>query len=92
MYHFIKMPFGLNGAAASFQRVMDKTLKLVQDCAVAHMKGILVFSLSWEAHLRHLRTVLEVLRQVGLTANLKKSQLGHTSVQYLRFCIGQGCI
>lgn len=30
---------------------------------------------------------MEALREAGLTANLKKSQLGHMPVPYLGFCI-----
>lgn len=77
------MPFGLNGTASSFQTVMDKALKGLQDCAVAYIDDILVFSPSWEAYLQHLRQALEALRHVALTANLKKSHLGHTWVQFL---------
>lgn len=88
LYHFTKMPFGLNGASASFQRVMDKTLIQVQDCEMPYIDDILVFSLCWEAHIGHLKRVLEAFRKVGLTANLKKSKLRRTVVQYLGFCIG----
>lgn len=92
LYQFTKMHFGLNGATASFQRVVDKVSRGVQDCTVAYVDDILVFTPSWEAHLTHLWRVLEVLRQIGLTANLKKTRLGQMSIQYLVFCIGQGRI
>lgn len=45
------MPFGLNGAVASFQWVMHKALKGVQDYAVAYIDDILIYSPSWEAHM-----------------------------------------
>lgn len=90
LYQFTKMPFGLHGAATSSQRVMDKALGGVQDCAITYIENILVFSPSWEAHLIHLRLVLEALRKLGLTANFKKSQLGQTAFQYLGFCISRG--
>lgn len=86
------MPFGLHGAAASFQKVMDKTLKDIHDCAVAYIDDILVFSENWETHLHHLRKVFQALQQAGLTANRKKSHLGFCSVQYLGFWIGNGQI
>lgn len=71
------MPFGLNGAAASFQRVMGKDLKSVQDCAIAYIDDILIYSPLWDSHVTHL---LQALRQTGLTVNLKKSKLGQTTV------------
>lgn len=90
LYHFTKMPFGLHGAAASFQRLMDHTLRAVSYCAVVYIDDILVFSHSWEEHKRHLRRVVEALWQAGLAANRKKSQIGQTAVQYLGFNIGGG--
>lgn len=44
LYQFTMMPFGLNGGFASFQRVTDKALKGVQDCAVAYIDDNLVYS------------------------------------------------
>lgn len=44
LYQFTMMPFGLNGTTASFQRVMDKALKGVQDCVVAYIDDILVYN------------------------------------------------
>lgn len=83
------MPFGLNRAAASFQRVMDKVLNGVQDCAIAYIDDILIHSSSWDAYMIHLQRVLDALQQAGLTVNLKKSKLGQ---QYLGFHIGHGRI
>lgn len=79
------MPLGL-------QRVMDKALSGVQDCAVAFIDDILIYSQSWDAHMTHLRRVLNALRQTGLTVKLKKSKLGQVNVQYLGFHIGHGKI
>lgn len=92
LYHFTMMPFGLNEATVSFQRVMDKALKGVQDCAVTYLDDILIYSLSWESHLLHLCRVLQVLHHTGLTVNLRKSKVGQSTVQYLGFCVGQGQI
>lgn len=86
------MPFSLNGAAAPFQRVMDQTLKQVQDCAVAYIDDILTYSPSWVTHITHLHRVLQALRQTRLMVNLKKSKIGQDSVQYLSFHIGKGKI
>lgn len=79
LYQFTKMPFGHNGITISFQRVMDKALRGVQDCALVYIDDILIFSPS-------------TLRLTGLTVNLKKSKLGQQTIQYLGFCIGQGKI
>lgn len=44
LYQFTMMPFCLNGPAVSFQEVMDKTLRGVQDCAVTYIDDILIYS------------------------------------------------
>lgn len=67
LYQFTKMPFGLNREAATFQRVMDKALRRMQDCAVTNIDDILIFSPSREAHLVHLQRVLEALRKTSLS-------------------------
>lgn len=56
---------------------------------MAYIEDILIFSLSWKAHLVNIRRVIEALRKIGLTVNLKKSKIGQQTVQYLGFCIGQ---
>lgn len=58
LYHFIKMLFGLRGAAASFQRLMDGVLQPVADFALTYLDDIMVFSNSWLEHLVHLQRLL----------------------------------
>lgn len=86
------MPFGLRGAAASFQRLMDRTLKGLRGFAVAYVDDILVYSMKWEEHLAHLRLVLEALRHAGLVVNRKTSHFRRTAVQCLGFNISGGNI
>lgn len=62
LYQFTMMRFGLNGAATSFQQVMDKALKGVQDCAIAYIDDILIYCLSREAHMIHIHRVLAILQ------------------------------
>lgn len=86
LYHFLKMPFGLHGAAASFQKLMDRTLKDVHACVVACIDDILIFSPTWEANLKHLRRVLDA----GVAANLKKIHLGRKSMHTWAFALEVG--
>ena len=51
LYQFKVMPFGLHGAPATFQRMMDILLKRIQDYAGAYLDDLVVFSASWEEHL-----------------------------------------
>lgn len=44
---------------------------------------ILVYSSEWNLHLKHLKTVLERLREQKLVANRKKCSFAQGSVEYL---------
>lgn len=90
LYQFRNMLFGLHGAAATFQRLMNRILRNHQNYAAAYIDDIIVFSNSWEEHLEHLAAILEALRQVGLMANPKKCQFRKTEVSYLGCTVGKG--
>ncbi len=55
---FTVMPFGLHGAPTTFQRLMDKVLQGCEHCSATYLDDVVVFSLTWEEHLEHLRQVL----------------------------------
>ena len=66
------MPFGLQGAPATFQRMMDKLIRGMEDYTAAYLDDLVVFSGSWERHLQHIREVFDRLRAAGLTAKPRK--------------------
>ena len=72
LYQFRVMPFGLNGAPATFQRMMDRLLQGLDDFAPAYPDDLVVYSSTWEEHIGHIRTVFGRLRDAGLTAKPKK--------------------
>ena len=79
------MPFGLQGAPATFQRLMDRVLQGRESFAEASM-----LSSSWEEHLQHVEEVLKHLREEGLTVNLKKCQFDMAYCVYLGHLVGSG--
>ena len=68
-YQFNVMPFGLQ--EATFQRLKDYVIWGL-DFASAYLDDLIIFSRTWEEHLQHLSSVLESLRDAGLTAKAKK--------------------
>lgn len=50
----------------------------------------MIYNQSWVDHLDHLRTVLQQLRQAGLTAEPKKCHLGMEQCTYLGYVVGKG--
>ena len=73
-YEYLVMPFGLTNAPASFQALVNDTLRPYLDrTVVAYLDDILIYSETKEAHVRHVKEVLGKLREHRLTAELKKS-------------------
>jgi hypothetical protein len=63
-FEFLVMAFGLTGAPATFQSVMNKTLApVLRKCALVFFDDILVYSASYEQHLHHVRQVLSLLSE-----------------------------
>lgn len=60
------MPFGLHGAPATFQRLMDQVLVGLEGNAAASLDDVVIFSSSWEENLEHLKEVVSVLNQLAL--------------------------
>ncbi len=86
------LPFGLPGAPATFQRLMDVLLRPHQAYAAAYLDDVIVHSESWEEHLERLRRVLMELRRAGLTANPRKCHLALFEARYLGFQVGRGIV
>jgi hypothetical protein len=64
LYEWVRIPFGLTGAPAVYQRFMEETLKEARDrCCLPYMDNALVYSDSFENHLAHLRQVLRLLKK-----------------------------
>jgi len=92
LFQFKVMPFGLHGAAATFQRLMDEVLRGAEDHAAAYIDDVIIYSSSWEEHLQHLSDVFRRIRQAGLVVNASKCQLARSEVCYLGYVLGCGTI
>lgn len=77
-------PFGLSGAAGSFQRLMTAILgELAWMSALAYLDDIIVWSTTWEEHLQRLQSVFDKFRQAGMLLNAEKCQFGRTKIKFL---------
>ena len=73
-YEWTRMPFGLVNASASFQRLMDKLTKDLENAA-AYIDDVFVFTATWEEHLTALDQTLGRMVKAGLKCKLAKSPL-----------------
>eukprot|EP00795_Rhopilema_esculentum_P005569 gene5569-9573_t len=71
-------------------RMMDKILKGMEKCAAAFLDDVIVFSATWEDHLKHLEEILTRISKAGLTANPKKCSLAMNEAHYLGHIVGNG--
>lgn len=84
LYEFVRMPFGLKNAPATFQRVMDHVLRdLIGTCCLVYMDDIIIFSSSLQEHLTNLSRVLQALEKVNLKIQLDKSEFLKKEVAFL---------
>ena len=90
LFQFRVMPFGLSGAPATFQRMMDLLLQGTGEFAAAYIDDLVVYSDTWEAHCHHLQQVLKRLSDNGLTAKPAKCQFGMQKCVYLGYVVGNG--
>jgi hypothetical protein len=83
-YEFLRMPFGLCSAPATFQRVMHKVLRHENwlQCLI-YLDDVLIFGKNAEEHEERLRQVLQRIRQAGLKLSSEKCHLFKKEVSYL---------
>ncbi|XP_056864071.1 uncharacterized protein LOC130511209 [Raphanus sativus] len=83
-YEFVVMPFGLTNAPAAFMKMMNGTFRdFLDEFVIIFIDDILVYSKSKEDHERHLRAVLERLREQQLFAKLSKCSFWQKSIGFL---------
>ena len=76
LFEFIRMPFGLCNAPATFQRLMQRVLAgLEYKSCFIYLDDVLVASKTFEDHLTHLREVFNRLRSSNLRLKPRKCEL-----------------
>ena len=90
-YRFIKMPFGLVNSAATFNRMMR--MMLAGSKNVEHyVDDILCHDMTWNEHLRTLRSTFQRIREAGLTIRPTKCSVGYNSVDFVGHVVGKGSL
>lgn len=84
-YQWTCLPFGLKTAPAIFQRVLSKILRTYKltDSTINYIDDLLVFSKSFEEHLKHLKRLLSEIIEEGFRLKTSKCFFASDTVQYL---------
>ena len=83
-FEWLTTSMGLRGAVASFQRMVELTMKDIHNLIV-YIDDLLAHSKCHVEHLLLLQVVFSRLRATGLKANLSKCHFGSPNVAYLGF-------
>jgi len=86
-YYFNVMPFGLQNAGATYQRMMNKVYdkKLLGDILEVYMDDMIVKSQQEVDHVAHLNRVFEQTRKYNMRLNLEKCTFEVPAVKFLGF-------
>jgi hypothetical protein len=88
LYEYLVMPFGLTNAPASFQRSMNEILSDYLDVfCIAYLDDILIYSDNLEQHRRHVKMILRMVEEVGLTLKASKCEFHTNKTEYLGYII-----
>lgn len=91
LLRYQRLPFGLTNAPATFQRAIDIILSgLRWRTCLVYLDDIIVSSAIMEDHIRHLRDVLSLLFNAGVTLKPEKCHLFETKVDYLGHVLSPG--
>ena len=83
------MSFGLCSASGTFQHYMnDIFLKFLDQFLIVYLNDLLIYSDTLAEHKRHVRMVLERLREAGLCLKPAKCQFHVKEVAFLGFIMG----
>lgn len=88
-WYYGKMPFGIKNGPSHFQRVMTGLLGNMPFADV-YIDDVAVHSQTFEEHLTHLETVLNLLKKKKLTASPEKLQIAKPRLDFLGHSIGSG--
>lgn len=88
-FQWVRMPFGLKNAPATFARLMRRLFGDRQD-VVSYFDDMCIYNDNWQGHLNSLREVLHILLLNGLTVRPSKAEIAFPEIDFLGHIVGQG--
>jgi len=92
-YKYTVMLFGLKNAPATFQRLINDTLReYLDDFMITYLDDILIYSDDLKMHCSHVHKVLEKLNERALYVKKSKSRFKTKEIKFLDYVIQPGQI
>lgn len=89
-YEFLRMPFGLKTAPATFQRLMNNVLKeYINKICLVYLDDIIIFSTSLQEHIHSIELIFKCLQNANLKVQLDKSEFCKRETQFLGHIVSQ---
>lgn len=84
LWQYKRVPFGLKNAPSFFQAAIDAILGSMRwDFVLAYIDDVIIYSNTFEDHLRHLDAVLMAVKDVGMTLDERKCFFAYESLSLL---------
>ena len=81
LHHFKRMPFGWRNGLPEFQRAMQEILlPYLWIFTLVYIDDIVIYSRTFEEHLKHVDVVLKAIAESGLTLLPLKCHIGYQSI------------
>lgn len=90
-FTFLRMPFGLCNAGATFQRAMEEMCEELPNSS-AYIDDVVTASDNFGNHLKDLRKVFEKLRAAKLKVKPSKCKFGCSEIKFLGFIVSKSGI
>ena len=89
-FEYVRMPFGLSNAPATYQRLMEECLgDLHLNICCIFLDDLIVFSKTYEEHLERFQLVFDKLRSTGLKLSPKKCSFFMKKVKYVGHIVSE---
>jgi len=90
LYEWVRMPFGLKNAGATFIRAVRNVLTPICDFSEPYVDDIGVGSDGWSQHLHHIRRFLGIIKEVGMTLSIEKCEFAKSELKFVGHFVGSG--
>ncbi len=82
------MSFELINESSTFQNFMNDTLmNYLDEFVVAYLNDIIVYSNSKKKHIKHVRKILQRLRETNIQTDVDKCEFHITKTKYLKMIV-----